>query len=194
MGFCSTSEWLGARARHAAGGSHPLERDAQRHLTLKITGEKLPSALLCLGEIWGPGCLSPILRGEGWRPHPPSHPMRHREKRLSQAQAWGSDKGRIQGGCSRATPAFVCSPAVAPQKCSSQPHPVAVRALRMPHGPGVTVAIESPFHAQECGPSWGSGSFPEHLPGAAGWTAGMENRRAHTRESQRGGRGEIGVT
>lgn len=44
---------------------------------------------------------------------------------------------------------------------------------------GVTVAIESPFHAQEREPSWGSGSFPEHLPGAVGWTTGMENRHAH---------------
>lgn len=56
------------------------------------------------------------------------------------------------------------------------------------------MAIESPFHAQEREPSWGSGSFPEHLHGAVGWTAGMENRRAHRRESQRGRRGEIGVT
>lgn len=149
--------------------------------------------LLCCvsdGEIWGPSCPSPILRGEG----DPIPSLTGGKSVSEPGTAVGLRQRPGLGGCSRPSPAFVCFPAVAPQKCFSQLHPAAVRALRMPHAPGVTVAIESPFHAQEREPSWGSGSFPERLPGAVGWTAGMENRRAHTRKSQRGRRGEIGVT
>lgn len=40
--------WLSPQARHAASSSSPLEGDAQKLLTLKNIGEKLPSALLCL--------------------------------------------------------------------------------------------------------------------------------------------------
>ena len=106
--------------------------------TLRVTSPRKTLGKSCLllcrvsgGEIWGPGCLSPILRGEGWRPHPPSHPSVMQGKASqSQAGTEGSDKGRVWGGCSRPTPAFVFFPAVTSQKCFSQLHPAAVRATR----------------------------------------------------------------
>lgn len=66
--------------------------------------------LLCCvsdGEIWGPSCPSPILRGEGGRPHPPSHPSSTQGKACqSLAQPWGSDKGRVWGGVQQTIPSF----------------------------------------------------------------------------------------